>query len=305
MKRRFTWTWVAQCVVVLVCAFALKRYYSTASANQLRWILAPTTACVELVSGTSFEFESYAGYISGDRSFLIATSCAGVNFLITAFLMLSGRKLLSDRSKDIAWGFIPASALIAYLVTLVANTARIAIALRLQRMPAEVSWLNPNQIHRFEGILIYFGFLLLLFVVSENMSSKKTSGLFRQSFFPLLVYYATMLGMPLANGAYRRGTDFWEHSLFVLLVPLALILPIAAFRFSCQRRFRLMVLRCQSALRSATKALPLMSPAQQVSQRPALTTISINHAMRENSESLSKSLSSRNSNSQVTSPHCN
>ena len=305
MKPRFTWTWIAQCGVVVVCAFALKLYYSTASANQLRWILAPTTACVELVSGTSFEFESYAGYINEDRSFLIATSCAGVNFLITAFLMLSMRKLSSDRSKNIAWGFIPASALIAYLVTLVANTARIAIALRLQRMTAEVTWLNPNQIHRFEGIFIYFSFLLLLFVVSENMRSEKTSGVLRQSFFPLLVYYATMLGMPLANGAYRRGTDFLEHSLFVLLIPLALILPIAAFRFYRQRRFPRMALRCQSALPSATKALPLMSPAQQESQRPTLTTISINHAMRENSESLSKGLSSRNSNAQVTSPHRN
>ena len=124
--------------------------------------------------------------------------------------------------------------MIAYLVTLIANTTRIAIALRLQRMPAQVSWLNPNQVHRFEGIFIYFGFLLLLFVVGEKMSSEKTSGLFRQSFFPLLVYYATTLGIPLANGAYRQGTEFWEYSIFVLLIPLVLILPIAAFRYCLQ-----------------------------------------------------------------------
>ena len=236
MKRRFTWNWIAQCVVVLVCAFALKQYYSTASANQLRWILAPTTACVELVSGTSFEFESNAGYISRDRSFLIANSCAGVNFLITAFLMLSVRKLLRDRSQRIAWGFIPTAALIAYFVTLVANTTRIAIALRLRRTPAQVSWLNPYQLHRFEGIFIYFGFLLLLFVVSERMRSETTTGLLRRSLFPLVVYYVTTLGIPLANGAYRQGTDFWEHSLFVLLIPLVLILPIAAFRYSSDGR---------------------------------------------------------------------
>ncbi len=231
MKRRFSWNRIAQCVVVLVCAFTLKLYYSTASANQLRWVLAPTTAIVELVSGTPFEFESHAGYINRDSGFLIATSCAGVNFLITAFLMLSMRKLLSDRSQNIAWGFIPTAAVIAYLATLVANTARISIALRLQRISAESSWLSPNQLHRFEGIFIYFGFLLLLFVVSEKMGSEKSSGLFRQSFFPLLVYYATMLGIPLVNGAFRQGSDFWEHSLFVLLTPLLLILPLAAFRF--------------------------------------------------------------------------
>lgn len=229
MKHGFTWNRIAQCAVVLSCAFALKLYYSTASADELRWILAPTTALVELLSGASFEFESRAGYISRERNFLIADSCAGVNFLITAFLMLSMRKLLGDRSKKIAWGFIPAAAVIAYLTTIVANTARIYIA--LQQTPAEISWVNPDQLHRLEGIFIYFGFLLLLFVVSEKMGSEKTSGLFRQTFFPLLVYYATMLGIPLLNGAYRRGADFWEHSLFVLLIPLLLILPLAAFRF--------------------------------------------------------------------------
>src|SRR5215510_15997249 len=91
MNLRFTRTRITQCVVALASAFALKLHYSTASANQLRWILAPTTALVELVSGATFEFESYAGYISRERGFLIANSCAGVNFLIAAFLMLSIR----------------------------------------------------------------------------------------------------------------------------------------------------------------------------------------------------------------------
>jgi exosortase K len=234
MKQKVTWNRVAQWGVILVCALALKLYYSSASANELRWILAPTTLFVELLSGVSFKFESHAGYINMDRSFLIAPACAGVNFLITAFLMLTARKLLRDGSRDKAWRFIPAAALIAYLVTLVANTVRISIALQLRQLP-EVSGLDPYQLHHVEGIIVYFGFLLLLFVVSEKMSAGKTSGLFRQSFFPLLVYYATVLAVPLANGGYRRGSDFWEHSVLVLLIPLLLILPLAVFRWLPKR----------------------------------------------------------------------
>jgi exosortase K len=232
----------AQLVVVVLCAAAVKLYYSTASVNQLRWILAPTTFVVELVSGARFEFESYAGYASSDRSFVIAASCAGVNFLITAFLMLSLSKLWRDRAQKVAWIFFPAAALVAYLATIVANTVRIATALRLHRMPLETGWLSPGQLHRLEGIVIYFGFLLLLFLVSEKLSSKgrrsreNTYGLFQRSVFPLLVYYATTLGIPLANGAYRQGRDFWEHSLFVLLTPLVLFLPLAIFRFCRHQR---------------------------------------------------------------------
>lgn len=233
-KRRLDWRRIAQGVVVLVCVFALKHYYSRATADQLRWILAPTTVCVELVSGTSFEFESGAGYMSNDQSFLIASSCAGVNFLITAFLLLSMRRLLGDPSKSIKWGFIPAAAVFAYLTTIIANTARIAIALRSNGIDG--GWVNPSQLHRIEGIFIYFGFLLLLFAITEGLTSNDTYGLFKRCLFPLVVYYVTTFGMPIANGAYRQGTPFWEHSLIVLLIPLVMILPVGLFHF-CRSRF--------------------------------------------------------------------
>src|SRR6267142_5972898 len=77
-----TWIRNAQLFVVVLCAAAVKLYYSTASVDQLRWILAPTTFVVGLISGSRFEFESHAGYLNSDRSFVIAASCAGVNFLI-------------------------------------------------------------------------------------------------------------------------------------------------------------------------------------------------------------------------------
>jgi uncharacterized membrane protein YhaH (DUF805 family) len=111
-----------------------------------------------------------------------------------------------------------------------------------------MGWLSGNQLHRFEGIFIYFGFLLVLFMVSEKTTasisqtdsiSKNASSLFRLSIFPLLIYYATALGIPLVNGAYRSGSaaGFWEHSVFVLLTPLLLILPILALQL-CRCRNR-------------------------------------------------------------------
>lgn len=229
----------AQLMSVLLCGVALKYFYSTAGVNQLRWILAPTTLLVELVSGARFQFESHAGYMSSDHTFLIAASCSGVNFLLTAFLMLALGKLWRNRSVRIGWSFIPIAALMAYAATLIANTVRISTALRLRRMPAEMSWLTPDQLHRFEGIFIYFGFLLLLYVVSEWFSNKSNPmssgkpnalGLVWRSVFPLSIYYATTLGMPLMNGAYRQGSEFWEYSLFVVLTPLIVVLPLVAFK---------------------------------------------------------------------------
>jgi exosortase K len=240
MNRKVNWNRIAQVVVVLLVALALKQYYSTASANQLRWILAPTTMLVSLVSGETFQFEAYAGYITSDHTFVIAAACAGVNFLLTAFLMLCLKRLWVDQPTEaataprVSWRFIPTAALVAYLATLVANAVRITIALQLQRTRPQLGGLSSSELHRFEGIFVYFGFLLLLFVVSERRRTRNTSRLLSLSVFPLLIYYLTTLGIPLANSAYRQKLldgDFREHFLFVLLTPLILIVPVAVFRY--------------------------------------------------------------------------
>src|SRR5687767_11654447 len=102
---------MAQLVVVFAIALALKYFYSTASVNDLRWILAPTTFLVEFITGTQFTFESHAGYMSEDRTFLIATSCSGVNFLIISFLMLV---LIRAWRSQLNWRYLPVAMLAAY-----------------------------------------------------------------------------------------------------------------------------------------------------------------------------------------------
>jgi len=256
IKTLSTWERRAQIAVVLLCALALKLYYSAASVNELRWILAPTTKAVELVSGSRFAFESYAGYVSSDRSFVIAASCAGVNFLITGFLMLSLGRLWRARATRVAWRFFPCAAVGAYLTTIVANTVRITTALQLHETPLRLGGLSGNQVHRFEGIFVYFGFLLLLFVLSEMVEVRRlgrwssnrvapagrfngrAAGLWQKLVFPLVIYYATTLGIPLAN-ALRHGsasTDFREHAAFVLLTPLLLLVPLALVSVASLRK---------------------------------------------------------------------
>ena len=223
MKRKVIWG--AQLVLVVLCALALKAYYSTATPDELRWILAPTTALVQLVSGRSFTFESYAGYMSSDHRFVIAVSCAGVNFLLTAFLMLGLRRLWRERFQAVSWRFLPVTAVVAYVTTVIANAVRICIALEIQEHSLQVNGLTGNQLHRLEGIVVYFGFLLLLFVLTEKGSARPSR---RLVLFPLVIYYATTLGVPLLNGSYKQGIPFLEHSLFVLILPLILAFFVGA-----------------------------------------------------------------------------
>jgi exosortase K len=216
--------WGAQLCVVGLCALALKAHYSIASPDQLRWILSPTTWLVELLSGRSFSFESHVGYMSSDHTFLIAASCAGVNFMIASFLMLSLRVVLAARPHAISWRCLPVTAIAAYASTVVANTVRICIALEMQKADVHSQLLDAGELHRLEGIVVYFAFLLLLFFATELRRTQGLAGRLRQFTFPLGIYYITTLLLPLMNGGYKRGFGFWEHSLFVMLVPIVVSL---------------------------------------------------------------------------------
>ena len=259
--------WSAQLALVGLCALALKSYYSTATADDLRWILAPTTALVALFSGQHFEFESYAGYMSSDHRFVIAVPCAGVNFLITAFLMVTLRRLWRERYRAIRWRFIPLAALLAYVATIITNTTRIWLALELRERSVAISGLTNSQLHRLEGIVVYFGFLLLLFLLLERFETATPVQLTRVLPFPLAIYYATTLGIPLLNGAFRQRSAFVEHSVFVLVLPLLLLAPLALFvrmqkpygphlprLLALFNRIRAGVVRAVAALHAATTA---------------------------------------------------
>lgn len=222
-KLNYSAKWAA----VVLLAAALKLYYSSAGVDDLRWILAPTAFLVELTTGLRFYFEAHVGYMSIDRTFLIALPCSGVNFLIVAFLTLSLRRLLGDH---VNWRSLGLAAVIAYLSTIVANTARISVAIQLRDLGPALDWLEPEDLHRLEGIAVYFAALLVLYFVDERLSRSgkraydvRYSHTYLRYLLPLVVYYAVTLGIPLANGAYMQGGDFWRHLVFVVFTPIVLI----------------------------------------------------------------------------------
>jgi exosortase/archaeosortase family protein len=174
--------------------------------------------------------------MSYNRTFVIAAACSGVNFLIISFLVLTIGRLWRHRQRRARWSFIPIAFAVSYATTIAANTTRISIAILLRPFTSGIRLLDAEQIHRVEGIIVYFGFLLMLFIASERIDKGyeidhgPKPSLLRRSLLPLAIYYAATLGIPLVNGAYREP-DYWEHSLFVLLTPLLLILPLAALPY--------------------------------------------------------------------------
>ena len=158
-------------VIVMLVVWGLKRHYSDARADDLGWILSPTARLVGLVSGTPFVLAPGEGYVSHERLFLIEKSCAGINFMAAAFVMLVFTLFRRVTSAASSAGVLAASLVAAYLAAVLVNTARIAIALWLAHTSA-VSSLSAADVHRLEGIVVYFAGLTLLYEVVRHFDRK-------------------------------------------------------------------------------------------------------------------------------------
>lgn len=229
------------CVLAFVAliAWGLKRHYADAPVDGLSWILAPTAWLVGAVTGTPFTAVPREGYFSAERLFLIEKSCAGINFMIAAFAMVAFALLHRVRSAGTGAGVVAVSLLASYAAAVIVNAVRISIALWLAAHPVRLSALSAADVHRLEGIIVYFGGLVLLYEIVRRIDR----GTFRSLALPLGCYYAVTLAVPFLNGSLRlrsgqaaqAGDVFLKHALVVLLVPLVLIGVVCAILQIAQR----------------------------------------------------------------------
>jgi exosortase K len=220
-------------VVVALIAFGLKRHYADASTDALSWILTPTAYFVGLVTGVTFTAVPGEGYFSAERMFLIEKACAGVNFMIAAFAMVAIALRHRAQSLRGSAAVIVGSLVVSYLAALSVNTLRIVIAMWLASHPVNGS-LTGAEIHRLEGIAVYFGGLWLLYAVVRWIDEG--SPVFTYA-LPLCCYYVATLAVPLMNGV-QAGRAFVAHAVIVLLVPPALILFVYAVRRTVPTQYR-------------------------------------------------------------------
>ena len=155
--------------VAAVIAWGLKRHYAEARADDLGWILGPTAGLVGIMTDTAFARVPGEGYFSRDHLFLIEKSCAGINFMIAAFGMLTFA-LLHRVGPGISAGLVLAVSLLAsYSAAVVINAVRITIAMWLAAHPVALSTFTAQDVHRFEGITVYFGGLVLLYELVQRL----------------------------------------------------------------------------------------------------------------------------------------
>jgi exosortase K len=166
---------LAVLAVMLLMAWGLKRHYADARADELAWILSPTARVVGVLTGTTFAPQPGEGYLSRDRMFVIEKACAGVNFMIAAFAMLVLALRHRIGSAASAVGVLSVSLVVSYATAVLVNAGRIGLALWLVTHPVAVSRLSAAEVHRLEGVAVYFGGLVLLYELAQRLGGRAVS----------------------------------------------------------------------------------------------------------------------------------
>jgi|SRR4051812_1932282 exosortase K len=227
-------------LVALTLAWLLKRHYSQASAEDLRWILAPTTWLTSLLVDGEFAFRDGQGYLSREQSVLISPACAGVNFLIVALLSL--QLGFSSHCRGLRGGarWLAASAGLAYLTTLVVNALRIGLSIAVAHLAVRITGLTFQSIHRLLGVFIYLAGLMALCLTVQLWLSSRVRAYpepahpavgSRALLVALGCYGGVTLVVPLLRGS-ASNPEYWAHAapVSVLVVGLAALLFAARGR---------------------------------------------------------------------------
>jgi exosortase K len=159
------------CVLAVMALFvwSMKRHYSDAYVDDLWWMLNPTAQAVGVTTGTEFAMEPGEGYLSRERRFLIEKSCAGINFMIAAFGMLVLALLHRVTSALSGAAVLGISAMVSYGAAVLVNSTRIVIAMWLATHPIASSSMTAADVHRFEGIAVYFVGLIALYELAQRL----------------------------------------------------------------------------------------------------------------------------------------
>jgi exosortase K len=159
--------------VTALVAWGLKRHYAEARVDDLRWILSPTAGLVGASTGTPFVMQPGEGYFSRERLFLIEKSCAGVNFMIAAVAMLVFTLLRHVVSGRAAAQVLGVSLVASYCAAVLVNAVRITVAMWLAGNPGLLPRLSAGEVHRIEGILVYFTGLVLLYELVNALDRRR------------------------------------------------------------------------------------------------------------------------------------
>ncbi|WP_428224873.1 exosortase K [Flavobacterium sp.] len=149
----------------------LKLFYRNATVSDLKILLAPTKTIVSWVTNSTAIFSPQMGYYFKDLHLTIDKSCSGFNFFSLLFCMFCFVIIKEFNHNAKKWKAILISFGLTYLVTILANTSRILIAIYTKKIIPQPLYQKP-WMHETQGILVYLLYFIIIYNVTTTYINK-------------------------------------------------------------------------------------------------------------------------------------
>ncbi|MDA3885531.1 MAG: exosortase K [Candidatus Delongbacteria bacterium] len=147
--------------------------YKFSKNDSLIFLLKPIDKLVGLLTGSNSVYITETGYFHNQLNIFIDKSCAGFNFWIISFLMLTflGLKNSDNNLKKLLT--IPLAITGAYFLTILVNTSRIFASIVIQNQTSGFFENQQHIIHEAIGIVTNLSFLILVYFFIDKILTKR------------------------------------------------------------------------------------------------------------------------------------
>ena len=149
----------------------IKYFFTLLGNDDIVFILKPVVKIISFMKNSSYEFISGSGYYFPDFDIIVNKSCSGYTFF-SLCLSLSVYQLISKADSLIRILISVVSAIIiAYFVTILANSSRILFSLYFHFNNEFFPF--SKSLHYAEGVFIYLFFLISVYIIIEIILKKR------------------------------------------------------------------------------------------------------------------------------------
>ncbi len=155
------------------CIFILLKYaYILLNADDLKIFLSAYNSIIETVTGLPSQYIYGKGYYYETLNILIDKSCSGYNLWLIFYLVISLLMVKIFRNRKHTMAGILMSLIVAYILTIITNSARIITSIYLQKNLSHYIKINPEILHQSLGVLNNLFFLILFYLSLKYIITK-------------------------------------------------------------------------------------------------------------------------------------
>lgn len=158
-------------LIAFVLFIVLKFVYAQANNDMVLFVLKPVSELISIITNYDAMYTTSSGFFYQELNITIDKSCSGINFWLMSFMICMFSIIPKKKTRLQKIIAFPVAFILAYVLTLFANTSRILISIFIEKK----SSLNYTWLHEAQGVFIYLTFLILFYLLINHILTKTNS----------------------------------------------------------------------------------------------------------------------------------